>query len=47
MTTGKNRKKVLIPHTMGQEGKAVLLARDDIDTVVALQVIPARQPVEK
>jgi D-3-phosphoglycerate dehydrogenase len=29
-----NRKKVLIPHTMGQEGKDVLLARDDIDTVV-------------
>jgi D-3-phosphoglycerate dehydrogenase / 2-oxoglutarate reductase len=28
-----NRKKVLIPHTMGQQGKAVLLARDDIDTV--------------
>lgn len=29
-----NRKKVLIPHSMGQEGKDVLLARDDIDTVV-------------
>lgn len=29
-----NRKKVLIPHTMGQQGKDVLLARDDIDTVV-------------
>jgi D-3-phosphoglycerate dehydrogenase / 2-oxoglutarate reductase len=28
-----NRKKVLIPHTMGQQGKDVLLARDDIDTV--------------
>lgn len=29
-----NRKKVLVPHTMGQQGKDVLLARDDIDTVV-------------
>src|SRR5208282_1121167 len=28
-----NRKKVLIPHTLGQQGKDVLLARDDIDTV--------------
>ncbi len=29
-----NRKKVLIPHTMGQQGKDVLRAREDIDTVV-------------
>jgi D-3-phosphoglycerate dehydrogenase / 2-oxoglutarate reductase len=29
-----NRKKVLIPHTLGQPGKDVLLARDDIDTVI-------------
>jgi D-3-phosphoglycerate dehydrogenase len=29
-----NRKKVLIPHTMGQQGKDVLLAREDIDTVI-------------
>ena len=28
-----NRKKVLIPHTMGQHGKDVLLACDDIDAV--------------
>jgi D-3-phosphoglycerate dehydrogenase len=28
-----NRKKVLIPHTFGQQGKDVLLAREDIDTI--------------
>ncbi len=28
-----NRKKVLIPHTMGQQGRDVLRAREDIDTV--------------
>jgi D-3-phosphoglycerate dehydrogenase len=29
-----NRKKVLVPNTMGQQGKDVLLAREDIDTVI-------------
>jgi D-3-phosphoglycerate dehydrogenase / 2-oxoglutarate reductase len=28
-----NRRKVLVPHTMGREGVALLLARDDIETV--------------
>jgi D-3-phosphoglycerate dehydrogenase len=28
-----NRRKVLVPHTMGQEGVALLLARDDIETI--------------
>src|SRR5271154_3554586 len=28
-----NRKKVLVPNNMGQQGKDVLLARDDIDMV--------------
>jgi len=34
-----NRKTVLVPHTMGQQGKDVLLAREDIDTVVYLATI--------
>src|SRR5580698_9633045 len=29
-----NRKKVLLPHTMGQEGVSLLRARDDIETVI-------------
>jgi D-3-phosphoglycerate dehydrogenase / 2-oxoglutarate reductase len=29
-----NRKKVLVPHLLDQQGKDVLLARDDIDTVI-------------
>jgi D-3-phosphoglycerate dehydrogenase len=29
-----NRRKVMVPHTMGQEGVALLRARDDIETVV-------------
>lgn len=29
-----NKRKVLVPHTMGQEGVALLRARDDIETVV-------------
>jgi D-3-phosphoglycerate dehydrogenase / 2-oxoglutarate reductase len=28
-----NRRKVLVPHTMGQEGVALLLARNDIETI--------------
>lgn len=29
-----NRRKVMVPNTMGQEGIALLRARDDIETVV-------------
>ena len=29
-----NRRKVMVPNTMGQEGVALLRARDDIETVV-------------
>lgn len=29
-----NKRKVMVPHTMGEEGVALLRARDDIDTVV-------------
>ena len=29
-----NRKKVLVPNNMGQQGKDVLLARDDIDMII-------------
>ena len=28
-----NRRKVLVPHTMGQEGVALLLAREDVETI--------------
>lgn len=34
-----NRKKVLVPNTMGQQGKDVLLAREDIDMVVYASTI--------
>jgi len=29
-----NRKKVMLPHTMGQEGVSLIRARDDIETVI-------------
>lgn len=29
-----NRKKVMLPHTMGQEGVSLIQARDDIETVI-------------
>jgi D-3-phosphoglycerate dehydrogenase / 2-oxoglutarate reductase len=29
-----NRKKVMLPHTMGQEGVALIRQRDDIETVI-------------
>ena len=30
-----NRKKVMVPHTMGKEGVALLERRDDIEVMIA------------
>ena len=29
-----NKRKVMLPHTMGQQGMSIVKARDDIETVI-------------